>query len=105
MTSSETAEVERRQRMEAAQPIPTGRSLRKITRFRCSGGPAAAASVIAADSADSALTVVFASAHDLTALDEKYSRTDTADWAEGDYAGEAVIVITPARWIAWSYWD
>ena len=44
-------------------------------------------------------------AHDLTALDEKYSRTDTADWAEADYAGEAAIVITPARWIAWSYWD
>jgi hypothetical protein len=46
-----------------------------------------------------------AKAHDLTALDEKYSRTDTADWAEADYAGEAAIVITPARWIALSYWD
>ena len=46
-----------------------------------------------------------ATANDLTALDEKYSRTDTADWAGADYAAEAVIVITPARWIAWSYWD
>jgi len=42
--------------------------LRKITRFRSSGDPVAAAAVIAADSADSALTVVFASAHDLAAL-------------------------------------
>lgn len=45
-----------------------------------------------------------ATAHDLTALDEKYSRTDTADWTESDYAGEATIVITLARWIAWSDW-
>jgi hypothetical protein len=44
-------------------------------------------------------------AHDLTALDEKYSRSDTADWTGADYAAEAVIVITPARWIAWSHWD
>jgi hypothetical protein len=42
--------------------------LRKITRFRTSGDPATAAAVIAADSADSALTVIFASAHDLAAL-------------------------------------
>jgi len=28
-----------------------------------------------------------------------------AVWAEADYAGEAAIVITPARWIAWSDWD
>ena len=42
---------------------------------------------------------------DLAALDEKYSRTDMAGWAEADYAGEAAIVITPARWIAWSDWD
>jgi hypothetical protein len=35
-------------------------------------------------------------AHDLAALDEKYSRTDTAGWAGADYAGEAAIVITPA---------
>ena len=46
-----------------------------------------------------------ATARDLAALDEKYSRTDTAGWSEADYAAEAVIVITPARWIAWSYWD
>ena len=46
-----------------------------------------------------------ATAHDLAALDEKYSRTDTAGWAGADYAAEAVIVITPARWIAWSDWD
>jgi hypothetical protein len=42
--------------------------LRKIARFRSSGDPAATAAVIAADSADSALTVIFASAHDLAAL-------------------------------------
>lgn len=42
--------------------------MRKITRFRTSGDPATAAAVIAADSADSALTVIFASAHDLAAL-------------------------------------
>ncbi len=42
--------------------------MRKIARFRSSGDPAAAAAVIAADSAGSALTVIFASAHDLAAL-------------------------------------
>ena len=42
--------------------------MRKITRFRTSGDPATAAAVIAADSTDSALTVIFASAHDLAAL-------------------------------------
>ena len=46
-----------------------------------------------------------AMAHDLAALDEKHSRTDTAGCAEADYAGEAAIVITPARWIARSDWD
>ena len=40
----------------------------KIVRFRSSGDPAATAAVIAADSADSALTVIFASDHDLAAL-------------------------------------
>jgi len=58
MTSTEAAEVEQQRR----------RKLSKITRFRSSGDPAAAAAVIAADSADSALTVLFASAHDLAAL-------------------------------------
>jgi len=42
---------------------------------------------------------------DVTALDERYGRTDTADWTESDYAGEAMVVIRPARWIAWSDWD
>jgi hypothetical protein len=42
--------------------------LRKIARFRSSGDPVATAEVIAADSAGSALTVIFASAHDLAAL-------------------------------------
>jgi len=42
--------------------------LKGIVRFRCSGDPVATAAVIAADSADSALTVLFASAHDLAAL-------------------------------------
>jgi hypothetical protein len=46
-----------------------------------------------------------ANARDLAALDEKYSRADTAGWAEANYAGEAAVVITPARWIAWSDWD
>src|ERR1700692_3694621 len=44
------------------------RKLRKIARFRSSGDPAATAAVIAAGSEDSALTVIFASAHDLAAL-------------------------------------
>jgi len=42
--------------------------LRKIARFRSCGDPVATAEVIAADSAGSALTVIFASAHDLAAL-------------------------------------
>jgi hypothetical protein len=42
--------------------------LRKIARFRSSGDPAATAAVIAAGSEDSALTVIFASGHDLAAL-------------------------------------
>jgi hypothetical protein len=42
--------------------------LKRIARFRCSGDPVATAAAIAADSADSALTVIFASAHDLAAL-------------------------------------
>ena len=42
--------------------------MRKITCFRSGGNPAATAAVIAAGSADSALTVIFASAHDLAAL-------------------------------------
>ena len=42
--------------------------MRKIARFRSSGDPVATAEVIAADSAGSALTVIFASAHDLAAL-------------------------------------
>lgn len=42
---------------------------------------------------------------DVTALDERYSRSDTADWTESDYANEAVLVLRPARWIAWSDWD
>ena len=46
-----------------------------------------------------------ANARDLAALDEKYSRADTAGWAEANYAGEAAVVITPVRWIAWSDWD
>jgi hypothetical protein len=46
-----------------------------------------------------------ATAHDATALGEQYGRTDTADWTESDYANEAVVVLQPARWIAWSDWD
>ena len=46
-----------------------------------------------------------AQAHDVTALDEQYQRADAADWTESDYAGEAVVVIRPTRWIAWSDWD
>ena len=42
--------------------------LNKIVRFRSSGDPAATAAAIAAGSAGSALTVIFASAHDLAAL-------------------------------------
>ncbi len=42
--------------------------MRKIVRFRSAGNPAATAEVIAAGSADSALTVMFASSHDLAAL-------------------------------------
>jgi Pyridoxamine 5'-phosphate oxidase len=42
---------------------------------------------------------------DVTALGEHYSRTDTVDWTESDYAGEAILVLTPARWIGWSDWD
>jgi hypothetical protein len=42
--------------------------MKKIVRFRSAGDPAVAAEVIAADSAGSALTVIFASAHDLAAL-------------------------------------
>ena len=42
--------------------------MKRIARFRCSGDPVATAAVIAADSADSALTVIFASAQDLAAL-------------------------------------
>lgn len=53
------------QRRQKEQRRPTSRT---IARFRCSGDPAAAAAVIAADSADRALTVIFASAHDLAAL-------------------------------------
>jgi PPOX class probable F420-dependent enzyme len=46
-----------------------------------------------------------AQAHDVTALDERYTRADAADWTESDYAGEAMVVIRPTRWIAWSDWD
>jgi nitroimidazol reductase NimA-like FMN-containing flavoprotein (pyridoxamine 5'-phosphate oxidase superfamily) len=42
---------------------------------------------------------------DVTALDERYSRSDTADWTESDYANEAMLVLRPTRWIAWSDWD
>lgn len=42
---------------------------------------------------------------DVTALDQQYSRTDTADWTESDYANEAMLVMRPTRWIAWSDWD
>ena len=58
MISTEAAEVEQQRQ----------RKLTKIARFRCSGDPAATAAVIAAESADSVLTVIFASAHDLAAL-------------------------------------
>jgi general stress protein 26 len=43
--------------------------------------------------------------HDVAALDERYSRSDTANWTESDYAGEAMLVMRPNRWIAWSDWD
>jgi nitroimidazol reductase NimA-like FMN-containing flavoprotein (pyridoxamine 5'-phosphate oxidase superfamily) len=46
-----------------------------------------------------------AKAQDVTALDEHYSRSDTADWTDSDYATEAMLVLQPARWIAWSDWD
>ena len=47
-------------------------------------------------------------AHALAILAEAGVRAGHTEWsrpAEADYAGEAVIVIAPARWIAWSYWD
>ncbi len=46
-----------------------------------------------------------ATAQDVTALDEQYSRSDTAAWTDSDFATEAMIVLQPARWIAWSDWD
>ncbi|HZM79948.1 MAG TPA: pyridoxamine 5'-phosphate oxidase family protein [Candidatus Limnocylindrales bacterium] len=46
-----------------------------------------------------------AQANDVTALDEQYARTDTADWTESDYAGEGLVILQPTRWIAWSDWD
>ena len=45
---------------EAAEVEQGHRKLNRIARFRCSGDPVATAAVIAADSADSALTVIFA---------------------------------------------
>ena len=42
---------------------------------------------------------------DVTALDQQYSRTDTADWTESDYTSEAMLVMRPTRWLAWSDWD
>jgi general stress protein 26 len=46
-----------------------------------------------------------ASPADATALDVQYGRDDTAQWSEADYAGEAMLVLQPARWIAWLDWD
>jgi hypothetical protein len=42
---------------------------------------------------------------DVTALDAQYGRDDTVQWTEADYAGEAMLVLQPARWIAWLDWD
>jgi general stress protein 26 len=46
-----------------------------------------------------------ASPADATALDVQYGRDDTAQWSEADYAGEAMLVLQPARWIACLDWD
>jgi PPOX class probable F420-dependent enzyme len=46
-----------------------------------------------------------APAAEVTALDERYGRADTAEWTEADYAGEGMVVLEPTRWIAWADWD
>jgi hypothetical protein len=43
---------------------------------------------------------------DLSALDERYSRTDfSSGWSAADFAAAVMLVLRPERWIAWSDWD
>ncbi len=46
------------------------------------------------------------SEQDLTALDERYSRTDFASgWDDAAFASAVMLVLVPRRRIAWSDWD
>lgn len=43
---------------------------------------------------------------DLAALDERYGRTDfSSGWDEPTLAAAVLLVLRPARWIAWADWD